>query len=99
MEHRPTPLVAPVYGIKYDGTNSATIAETITDFTVTAETVNDLTFTSGGTTHTVARGGHIVYTNGVVTGVYQNDDDFGDAWARVAPACHEHVLTLETGKY
>lgn len=99
MEHKPTPLVEPVYGIKYDGTNSAHIAETIADFTVNTETVTDLTFTSGGTSRTVARGGHIVYKNGVVTAVYQNDDDFTDAWARVAPACHEHVLTLETGKY
>lgn len=99
MEHRPTPLVEPVYGIKYDGTNSATIAETIGDFTVVGETVTDLTFTSGGTTLTVARGGHIVYKNGVVSAVYQNDDDFSDAWVKVASACHEHYVTLETGKY
>ena len=91
-------LVKPIYGIGYNGTNSAEIAETIADFTVVAETTNDLTFTSGGTTFNVARNGHIAYQNGTVIDVYQNDDDFGDAWAKVAPACHEHELVLKTGR-
>jgi len=91
-------LTRPVYGIQYDGTNSADIAEKINDFTVVTETTNDLTFTSGGATFNVARNGHIVWQNGAVTGVFQNDDDFGDAWAKVAPACHEHKLVLKTGE-
>jgi hypothetical protein len=90
-------LVKPVQGAKYDGTNSAALAEKIPDFTVGVETPTELNFTSGGTSYTVARGGHVVWQNGVVTEVFQNDDDKRDAWTAVAVGDHKHDLTLATG--
>lgn len=85
-------LVKQVQGVKYDGTNSAAIAAKIPDFTVGTETPTELNFTSGGTSYTVARNGHIVWQNGAVTEVFQNDDDYRDAWAAVASGDHKHAL-------
>ena len=90
-------VVKPTRAAEYDGTNSAKIDEKIDDFTVVSETTTGLSFTSGGATFTVARGGYIVWAAGMVTEVFQNADDFYDAWSPVALAGHVHDLTLTSG--
>lgn len=95
--NRPFIVVAARYVIPYDGTNSAKIAEHITDFTVVSETTTDLTFTSGGTTRSVARGGYIDYAGGVVSAVYQNEDDLNDAVVGVSSVDHVHDVVLHSG--
>lgn len=92
----PVPVVEARHALHYDGTNSADIAALIADFTVTGETTTNLSFTSGGTTHTVARGGYIAYAGGVVSAVYNNRDDFTDALTEVSTADHVHDLRLTT---
>jgi hypothetical protein len=94
--------ILPVYesrqAAQYDGTNSANLAAEIADFTVTNETATALTFTSGGTTYTVAVNGYVAWYQGVVTEVFQNEDDFRDVYAAVTAAmAHVHDLTLTTG--
>lgn len=84
----------------YDGTNSAQLAEAISDFTVVSETATDLTFTSNGQNLTVARGGYLVESGGMVEAdnVFANADDFHDVYteARLASA-HVHDIVLHTG--
>lgn len=93
----PFHVVAARRAVPYDGTNSAKIAEAIGDFTVTGEDANGLTFTSGGATHTVPKGGYLDYAGGVVSAVYANDDDLGDAVTRVSAADHVHDVVLTSG--
>jgi len=93
----PVDVVPAHRAIRYSGTNSGKIAELIADFTVTAETATDLTFTSGGASHTVARDGWIAYAQGVVTDVFNNADDFADAFTKVSNTDHVHDLALHTG--
>lgn len=94
---KPMSVVDARYAVHYDGTNSAAIAESIPDFTVTAETPEQLTFTSANQSWNVARGGYIAYAGGSVGSVYQNKDDFGDALTHVSTGDHVHDLVLTTG--
>lgn len=87
-------VVKSVYAAKYHGTNSTELDEKIADFTVVSETASALTFTSNANSFTVARGGWIVWQDGVVSEVFQNADDFYDAWSPVSLAGHVHDLTL-----
>lgn len=90
-------VVKPVSAAQYDGTNSTKLDELINDFTVVSEDAATLIFTSATTSYTLARGGWIVWAEGAVTGVYQNDDDFHDAWKAVSGAWHVHDITLTSG--
>lgn len=97
-EPEPTILVKPIRTLQYDGTNATAIAKKIDDFTIVNETATNLTFRSAGANYTVGRKGHMVFQDGRVTAVFQNDDALNDAWAAVAPACHEHRMVLRTGE-
>src|SRR4029079_5661863 len=83
--------------VRDDGTNSAKIAEAISDFTVNQETPTELMFTSGGQSRTVPRGGYLHFTGGVVTSGYANADDFSDALTAISTADHVHDITLTSG--
>lgn len=94
------PVVESRTGYLYDGTNSGDLAAAINDFTVTSETPTELTFTSGGQTHTVARGGYLVSAHGMVAAedIFANEDDFRDTYADMTERLnHTHDLVLTTG--
>lgn len=92
----PMHVVEARRAVKYTGINSAQIAELIPDFTVTGETATELMFTSNGQSFTVSRNGFIVYMN-AVSAVFNNEDDFTDAYTAVSDADHVHDLVLTTG--
>ena len=86
---------------QYNGANSGDLASEISDFTVVSETPTSLTFTSGGQQHTVARNGYIAWYQGEVTDVFQNQDDYRDAYASLdtdLPLNHVHDLTTGPGR-
>lgn len=86
--------------LRYDGTNSAYLAQQIDDFTVVTEDANQLTFTSNGQNLTVPRNGWVSYFRGQVApeDVFANEDDFRDEYADVVQAgTHVHDLILTTG--
>lgn len=85
---------------QYDGTNSADLAAAINDFTVVSETPTQLTFTSNGVNLTVARGGYLVESGGMVEAdnVFANADDFHDVYSELGTATnHVHDIVLHTG--
>lgn len=82
---------------KYDGTNSADLNAAISDFTIVSENADGLTFTSGGTQYTVAPNGYVAWYQGVVTEVFQNQQDFEETYATEAAISHVHDLVLTTG--
>ena len=86
---------------QYTGTNSADLAAGINDFTVVAETPNSLSFMSGGHQYTVAKNGYVTWYQGAVTEVFQNQDDYSDAYAELEtelPLNHVHDLTTGKGR-
>lgn len=100
MPATPIPVIESRQGYLYDGTNSADLANAISDFTVVAETPQQLTFTSGGQNLTVARGGYLVAAHGTVApeDVFANEDDFTDTYADVSThVSHVHDLILTSG--
>lgn len=84
---------------KYDGTNSADLNTAISDFTVVSETATDLVFTSGGQQYSVAKNGYVAWYQGEVTEVFQNEQDFLEAYtsAGLDMDNHVHDLVLTTG--
>lgn len=83
---------------KYTGTNSADFAAEIADFTVNSEDASGLTFTSGGATYTVAPNGYIAWYGTAVTEVFQNEDDYRDAYSQLDDALMlNHVHDIATG--
>lgn len=96
-------MIRPVFEARksavYTGTNSADFNAAIADFTITSETPLGLTFTSDGNTFTVAPGGYIVWYQGVVTEVFQNQMDFEEVYADVLEAGgdHFHEVVLTSG--
>ena len=92
--NKPFAVAAARQAVRYDGTNSAAIAEAISDFTVNQETATELMFTSGGQSRTVPRGGYLDFAGGVVSQVYANADDFGDALTAISTADHVHDIVL-----
>lgn len=83
---------------RYTGTNSADFNNEISDFIIGAENASGLTFTSGGSSFTVAPQGYIVWYQGEVTEVFQNEQDFRDVYATPDQlASHVHDLVLTTG--
>lgn len=97
MATEPVPVFESRHSVKYDGTNSGEIAALIADFTVTAETATELSFTSNAQSWVVSRNGYIVYAQGAVTNVYNNEDDYRDAWTEQALDDHVHDLVLTSG--
>ena len=94
------PVIESRQGYLYDGTNSADLANAISDFTVTSETPQGLSFTSNGQNLTVARNGYVVAAHGMVAAedVFNNEDDFLDTYADVSThASHVHELILTSG--
>jgi hypothetical protein len=83
---------------KYTGTNSADFADGIADFTVVSESASGLTFTSGGETFTVAPNGYIVWFGTAVVEVFQNEDDYRDAYTVLDEAVSlNHTHSIATG--
>lgn len=85
---------------QYTGTNAADFNTEISDFTVVSENAAGLTFTSGGQQYTVAPNGYIAWYGNAVTEVFQNEDDYGDAYAEVdteAAMNHVHHIVTSTG--
>jgi hypothetical protein len=86
---------------KYDGTNSADFNNEITSFTIVSENAQGLTFNSGGQQYVVAPGGWIVWYQGDVTEVFQNDNDFSETYVQVTGPIglnHVHTITTSTGQ-
>lgn len=83
----------------YTGTNSADLNSAIADFTVVSQNASGLTFTSDGTSFTVAPGGYVVWYQGAVTEVFQNQSDFNEVYADVLEAGgdHYHEVVLTSG--
>lgn len=83
---------------QYNGTNSADLATEISDFTVNGETAAGLVFTSAGQQYTIARNGYLTWSNGRVDEVFQNADDYGDAYTELDQAMGlDHVHAITTG--
>lgn len=82
---------------QYDGTNSADLNAAISDFTIVSETPIALTFNSGGNPFMVAPGGYVAWYQGVVTEVFQNEQDFEEVYAADVLDNHTHNLILTTG--
>lgn len=101
--NEPAVVTKALRALRYDGTNSARLAEKIDDFTVVTEDASNLTFTSGGQQLVVPRGGYVVYHRGVVApeDVFANEDDYLDAYAPVAVPRdadqHVHQVILTSG--
>lgn len=86
---------------QYTGSNSADLATEVNDFTVVSETPTNLTFNSGGHQYTVAKNGYVAWYQGAVTEVFQNQDDYRDAFAELEtelPLNHVHDLTTGKGR-
>lgn len=84
---------------QYTGTNSADLANEINDFTVVAETPTSLSFTSAGHQYTVAKNGYITWYQGAVSEVFQNLDDYRDAYAELETELSmNHVHDITTGQ-
>lgn len=97
MPTTPVPVFEARNAVQYTGTNSAEIAELISDFTVTGEDAQNLMFTSAGQNYVLPRNGRIVYAQGAVEATFSNDDDFYDAWTEQALDEHVHDLVLTSG--
>ncbi len=101
--NEPTVVTKAIRVLRYDGTNSAVLAEKIDDFTVVTEDASNLTFTSGGQQLVVPRDGYVAYHRGVVApeNVFANEDDYLDEYASVDAARnaeqHVHQIILTSG--
>lgn len=82
---------------QYTGTNSADLNAAVSDFTVVSENAAGLTFNSGGTQYTVAPNGYVAWYQGVVTEVFQNEQDFRETYSVELMTDHVHDLVLTTG--
>src|SRR5688572_29464610 len=84
---------------KYDGTNSANLNAAISDFTIVSENAAGLTFTSNGQQYTVAPNGYVAWYQGEVTDVFQNQQDYNEAFSELLDLAgnHVHDLVLTTG--
>ena len=96
MAFEPIEVVEARQAAKYDGTNSADLNTAVADFTIVGENASGLTFTSDGDQYTVAPNGYVVWYQGKVTHVYQNEQDFTPAY-RAGFENHVHDLVLTTG--
>lgn len=86
---------------QYTGQNSADFSNEVDDFTVVSENAQNLTFNSGGQQYTVARNGYIAWYQGQVTDVFQNTDDYRDAYATLVDEIsmsHVHDITTGPGR-
>lgn len=83
----------------YTGSNSGDLNSLISDFTITGEAGGNLNFTSDGVAYMVPTDGYVVYSQGVVTDVFLNEDDFLDTYATLPSLVlnHYHEIVLASG--
>ena len=85
---------------QYTGSNSAEIDAGIPNFTIASESAGTLTFNSSSPGWVAHTGDWILYTQGVVTGVFSNADFFTfyerDAWWSDLNAINSAITALQT---
>lgn len=95
------PYVDARRAIQYTGSNSAEIDSEISLFTVVSESGGVLTFNSASSGLVANTGDWIAFTQGYVTGVFNNTDFFTfyvqDVWAADLAALETRVDDVETG--
>jgi hypothetical protein len=101
MPLNPTPVFEARLAAKYTGQNANDFNAAISDFTIVSQNAQGLTFNSGGQQFQVANNGYIVYYQGEVTEVFQNLQDYQQAYGELTSELglnHVHDLTTSVGR-